>query len=123
MYLEFKEKVEFFVVYIREAHPTDGWRVPANDRDGIDIPAPKTYEERRRVANECIRSMKLSIPALVDGMSDTAEKAYRGWPDRFFVVSKAGKIAYAGERGPRGFKPDEVERFLKELKPEELKAQ
>lgn len=114
-----KDRFEFFVIYIREAHPSDGRAVPANARDGIDVKAPVTYEERCRVASECIKSMKLSIPALVDDMSDTTEKAYSGWPDRLFVVGKDGRIAYVGERGPRGFKPDEVERFLKALPPEE----
>jgi hypothetical protein len=96
--------------------------VPANDRDGVDVKTPKTYEERCKVASDCIKALNLSLPALVDDMSDTAEKAYSGWPDRFFVVAKDGKIAYAGERGPRGFKVDEVERFLKGLKPDQLKS-
>lgn len=115
LYKDYKDRAEFFIVYIREAHPVDGWRVPANDKAGIAIKEPKTYEERCKVAGECIKSMKLSIPALVDDMKDTAEKAYSGWPDRFFLVGKDGKIAYVGERGPRGFKPDDVEALLKKL--------
>jgi len=122
LYKDFKDKAEFTIVYIREAHPVDGWRMPANDRDGIEVKTPKTYEERCKVASDCIKAMKLSIPALVDDMSDTAEKAYSGWPDRFFVVSKEGKIVYAVERGPRGFKVDEVEKFLKGLKPEDARS-
>ena len=39
--------------------------------------------------------------------------AYSGWPDRLFVVGLDGKIAYKGGSGPGGFKPPEVEEWLK----------
>ncbi len=29
----FGDKAEFFVVYIREAHPSDGWQMGANRRE------------------------------------------------------------------------------------------
>ena len=115
LYKDHKERAEFFVVYIREAHPSDGWAMPVNAKEGVNVTQPKTYEERCKVASDCIKGMKLSIPALVDDMSDTAEKAYSGWPDRFFLVGKDGKIVYAGGRGPRGFLPDEVDAQLKKI--------
>lgn len=89
--------------------------MPANQQQGIEYKQPKTYEERCKVAGDCIKSLKLSPPALVDDMKDTAEKAYSGWPDRFFLVGKDGKLLYVGGQGPRGFKPDEVEAELKKL--------
>jgi type I thyroxine 5'-deiodinase len=90
--------------------------MPANQKAGINYNQPKTYDERCKVASDCIKNMKLSIPALVDDMKDTAEKAYSGWPDRFFLLGKDGKLVYCGGQGPRGFKPDEVEAELKKLK-------
>ena len=38
--------------------------------------------------------------------------AYAGWPDRFAIVDTDGKIAYYGEKGPKGFTPNEVEQWL-----------
>lgn len=76
---------------------------------------PKTIEEREKVAADCMKAMKLSIPFLIDDMSDTANKAYSGWPDRIYIVGADGKIAYKGERGPKGFKPDEAKAKLKEI--------
>ena len=35
-------------------------------------------------------------------------------PDRLYLVGKDGKITYAGGRGPRGFKPDELEDAIRE---------
>ncbi len=116
LYKDYKDACEFYVVYIREAHPTDGWQVPQNEKQGVEYKTPKTYEDRCKVASDCIKNLKLSMPALVDDMSDTAEKAYSGWPDRLFLVGKDGKLLYVGGQGPRGFKPDELEAELKKLK-------
>lgn len=102
-------------MYIREAHPTDGWKVPQNVKEGIEIKSPKTEQERQDVAGTCVKSLKLSIPCLVDDMKNTAESAYAGWPDRIYVVGKDGKIAYKGEPGPRGFRPEDAEKVLKDL--------
>ncbi len=52
------------------------------------------------------------LPLGVDGMENQAEKLYAGWPERFYIVDTDGKIAYKGEPGPFGYKPDEVEAWL-----------
>ncbi len=57
--------------------------------------------------------MKLGIPALVDKEDNKVNAAYAGWPDRLVVVGLDGKIAYMGHPGPQGFKPKEVEIWLK----------
>ena len=44
MYRKYKKDAAFFVVYIREAHPTDGRRSRKNDRDGIEVKDPKKPE-------------------------------------------------------------------------------
>jgi len=115
MYKQYKDKSEWFVVYIREAHPADGWQVNANVKAGIEIDQPKTMEERIDVASECVREMKLSIPAIIDGMDNKVGEDYAGWPDRLYIVDKAGKIAYRGGKGPGGFKPLEMEEALKKI--------
>ncbi|MBV6503008.1 MAG: hypothetical protein AKCLJLPJ_01069 [Fimbriimonadales bacterium] len=76
---------------------------------------PKTLAERESIASHCARALNLSIPILIDGMDDGIEKRYSGWPDRIFIVDKAGKISYKGEPGPAGFKPREAEAALNRL--------
>lgn len=115
MYAKYKEEADFLVVYIREAHPEDGWQVRANERDGVIIKSHKSEEERIEAASACAVGLKLSMPILIDDMNDTVEKAYQGWPDRIYIVGKDGKIAYKGARGPAGFKPKEAEEALKKL--------
>lgn len=97
--------MEFYVVYIREAHPSDGWVTPGNQRQGINIEDPKTLEKRAEVSKTACSLLKIKIPCLVDGMDDKVNKAYAGWPDRLYIVDLEGKIAVMGGQGPGGFKP------------------
>jgi len=102
-------------VYIREAHPADGWQVPANHRDGIVFDDPRTLTDRTKVAQQCSAKLNLTMPTLVDSLDDAVNKTYSAWPDRIYVVGSDGKIAYKGAPGPRGFRADELEQFLKIL--------
>lgn len=100
---------------MREAHPTDGWQVRANERDNVLVANHKTMEEREAAAKSCAADLGLKIPIVMDDMDDAVEKAYAGWPDRIYIVDKAGKIAYAGAPGPAGFKPAEAKKALANL--------
>ena len=102
-------------MYIREAHPADGWQVDANIEAGIEVNQPKTIEERMAVARTCYEHLGLSFPAVVDDIDDKVEKAYAAWPDRLYIVSKSGRIVYKGDRGPRGFRPMEMAKKLHQL--------
>ena len=115
MYADFKDTAHLYVVYIREAHPTDGWQVPANERDKILIKDPTTLAERKEVAREFAKQFKVSLPILVDPLEDPFEAAFAAWPDRIYVLGADGKVAYKGAPGPRGFKVGEVPGVLRKL--------
>jgi len=87
----------------------------ANVREGVVFKQPTDIAERCEVASACAKDLKLSIPMLIDDMANTANKAYAGWPDRLYVVGAGGKLAYCGARGPRGFRPTEMEQALAKL--------
>jgi hypothetical protein len=108
----YKDRATFVMVYVREAHPTDGWRMESNDRVGVAIPQPRTYEERVGVAQACGKALKLSFPMLVDTIDDRVGGQYSGMPGRFYLIDKAGKVAFKNGRGPYGFKPAELEHAL-----------
>src|SRR5687768_15643481 len=115
MYATYKDKADFRIVYVREAHPSDGWQVPQNTRQGVEYKTPKTIDDREKIALECSAHLELKIPIVLDGMDDAVEKAYAGWPDRFYVIDAKGKIAYKGQPGPGVFRPQEAEATLLEL--------
>lgn len=98
-YEKFKDRADFWWIYIREAHAADS-KWPA---DHVSINQPKSENERHEVAGACSAALDLKIPLLVDDMNDTVNKAYSAWPDRLFILGADGRVAYAGGPGPRGF--------------------
>jgi thiol-disulfide isomerase/thioredoxin len=108
----YKSDALFLGVYVREAHPTDGWRMGSNDDVGVSIAQPHDYAERAAVANRCSLQLKMSIPLLVDEIDDRVGHAYSGMPARLYIIDRQGKIAYKSGRGPFGFKADEMEQSL-----------
>ncbi len=98
------------MVYIREAHAIDS-RSPGQTAEMIEDPI--NIAERTSVAKVCLTKLELRpIPAVVDRLDDLANKAYKGWPDRLFLVGKDGKMAYSGGRGPWGFSTEELTKAI-----------
>jgi alkylhydroperoxidase family enzyme len=112
MYERYKDQVEFVAVYVREAHPVDGWRMASNDKAGIVFKQPKSAAERKDVARKCCAALEMSMPLVIDAMDDRVGHAFSGMPDRLYVIDRQGKVAYKGGRGPFGFKPGEMEQSL-----------
>lgn len=81
----------------------------------MEIAQPRTAEARRKIAEGCAKELKLGLPVLVDDMQDTVAKAYAAWPDRLYVLSADARVAYAGGRGPRGFRVDEMAEALERI--------
>ena len=116
MYEKYNGRVKFLLVYIREAHATDGWQVPANKRDGVLLESAKSQDQKEDHATQCVRKLNIKFPALVDNMDNQVEQDYTAWPDRLYVVGKDGRIAWKGAPGPGGFRPPELEAAIqKEL--------
>ncbi len=93
MYEQYKDRVAFFVVYIQEAHASDVWQMPSNIRESVVFRLPRSFEERTGVASSCVRKLGIKIPALIDDMSDSTERAYTGWPDRIYLIDRSGRVA------------------------------
>ena len=114
MYDKYRSDVEFFIVYIREAHAIDS---PDPNLDGPLLEDPISAGERSTAATSCVADLKLPMPAIIDNMDDKVSRDYQGHPDRLYLVGKDGRIRYAGGRGPMLFDPDELEAAIaKELK-------
>jgi len=110
---QYRDQVAFFVVYIKEAHPENGWVVSSNRAQGIMVTDPISDNERREVATECSLKLDIRIPVLLDALNDRVACAYGAWPDRLYLVSRDGRIAWQGGPGPVGFRPDELESAIR----------
>jgi Iodothyronine deiodinase len=112
MHEQYGGRVHFQTVYIREAHPLDEWQMDSNETENVCYRQPKTLGDRLLIANDFVKRFGYPIPLGVDTMDDKIEKVYAGWPERFYIVDRAGTIVYKGEPGPFGFHPEEVEAWL-----------
>lgn len=102
------------MVYIQEAHSTDGWQLPVNLKDNVLFADPTSAEERSQLAGACVRNLKIEIPALLDTVDNRTERAYTGWPDRLYVIGSDGKVKFKTGPGPFGFHPKPMEESLRE---------
>ncbi len=108
----YKDRATFFGVYVREAHPDDGWNMESNVKSGVKLMQPRNFDERNAVAKTCASQLKYSMPLLVDTMDDRVGNLYSGMPVRAYVIDADGKVTYQGGRGPFGFRPGEMEQAL-----------
>ena len=119
LYTAYKAEAVIMVVYIREAHPATSEQTAANAGwkkvDNVVFRQPKTFQERRKLAETACTFWELPMPTLVDTMSPSAGEAYDAWPNRIYVLDKEGKIVYRGPKGPRGVKPRAGEMALRKL--------
>lgn len=124
LYEEFHDRVQFFNIYIREAHPIDGWwmgrrltRGPVkiySPKASMEHYDPKTIEERRAVAGDCEEALQFGVRTYVDEMDDEVNKAYAAWPTRLYLVGLDGKVVYAGKMGPWSIKPQELKEAIED---------
>ena len=112
LYERHRDEVAFFIVYIREAHPEDGWVLADNRGDEVALADPTTLEERAAAADACVVRLDTQIPVLLDDVDDKVALAYGGWPDRLYLIGRDGRIAFQGGRGPDGFEPAELARAI-----------
>jgi hypothetical protein len=118
LYEKYHDQVRFLMIYIREAHPVDGWWLGGGliglvirmYRSGAstDTYDPKAIEERRAAAGQCEDALKYGIRTYVDEMDDAVNTAYAALPTRLYLVGLDGRVVYAGGLGPLGFKPAEL---------------
>lgn len=112
LFLHYADRANFVMVYVREAHPTDGWSMSSNERVGVKLAQPRTYNERVQIAQTCQHILKIQMPMLVDSIDDSVGAPYSGMPSRLYLIDPQGRIAYKSARGPFGFKPAELEHAL-----------
>ncbi len=112
LYQRYRDDAIFLAVYVREAHPDDGWLMESNTRVGVKVSQPQTQAERVSVARQCYAKLRYTMPLLVDEIDDPVGNAYSGMPARMYLIDPAGKVVYKGGRGPFGFKSGELEQAL-----------
>jgi len=100
---------DFVVIYIEEAHASDGWRFSNN----YDINIHRTIKDRLEAANRLKDHNILPpyVPILVDSMEDGTNKSYAALFERIYVL-QSNKVAYQGGLGPFNYNLEELDSWL-----------
>ena len=111
MYEKHKDQADFYLIYTKEAHASDGNRPSSK----VEIKTHTNIEERAAAASSCLADLEITIPTLLDDMNDTIAKAYASHPDRLFILGADGKVAFSGEKGPHGFNPSAMKKAFDQI--------
>lgn len=104
---EFRDFADFVIIYIEEAHATDGWRFDRN----FDIRQHRTLDERFKAAR-ILLDFDPRCPILVDKMTGDANRLYGALPERLFIILN-DIVVFESKIGPWGYKTEEVYDWLK----------
>ncbi|VCW84227.1 unnamed protein product, partial [Gulo gulo] len=100
---EFSSVADFLLVYIDEAHPSDGWAVPGDSSLSFEVKKHRNQEDRCAAAHQLLEHFSLppQCRVVADRMDNNANVAYG-----------RQKIAYLGGKGPFCYNLQEVRRWL-----------
>ena len=100
----YRDRVQFVVVYVIEPHPfgskspySDGeWQsIYSFDRKANPVTQPLTYEERVRLASECVKDTGMTSLVLVDEFNNLVWQIYGPAPNLAYFIDTNGSIIKA----------------------------
>ena len=107
------KNVAYFLVYITEAHPSDGWAPEKAPETFLNaVSHARTTDDRLAAARAFAQRIDLEAPLLVDAIDDELENRYEARPDRLYVI-KGGKVLWRGGVGPFNYDASGLATFLK----------
>jgi tetratricopeptide (TPR) repeat protein len=118
LYERYRSRVDFRLVYIREAHAGGSaeaqWQSTINQREGIELAPARNVAEKQDHAQLCVRKLKIAFPAVIDGMDSAAESAYDAWPSRVYLIGRDSRVAFNSRLGELDFRPLQLESAIAE---------
>jgi len=109
------DRVDFYCVYIQEAHPDEGWQVAFNLSENVIHRQHQSIEERADMAQMCGLRLNLNMPMLLDNMQNEVDLKYNALPERLYLLDGQGRVAYKSLAGSFGFNPEEWANAIDEL--------
>lgn len=105
---------DFLLVYIDEAHPSDGWAAPGIS-SSFEVKKHRSQEDRCAAAHQLLKRFSLppQCQVVADCMDNNANVAYGVSFERVCIVQRQ-KIAYLGGKGPFFYNLQEVRLWLEQ---------
>jgi hypothetical protein len=94
---DFRDRVAFLLIYIDEAHPTDGWVMPGNP---FEVARARSIADRRAAATEFRNRLGVEMPIALESMDLSAERVFGAFPNRLVIADADGTIVAIGPPGP-----------------------
>ncbi|EMP32963.1 Type III iodothyronine deiodinase [Chelonia mydas] len=107
----FVDIADFLLVYIEEAHPSDGW---VSSDAAYQIPKHQCLQDRLRAA-QLMQEGAPGCPLAVDTMDNASSAAYGAFFERLYIIQEE-VVMYQGGRGPEGYKISELRSWLDQYK-------
>lgn len=113
---DFSDVADFLLVYIDEAHPSDGWVAPPMGPYSFNIRKHQNLEERLRAACTLIKHFPLppQCQLVADCMDNNANIAFGVSNERVCIVQQR-KTVYLGGKGPFFYNLNEVRQWLEQV--------
>lgn len=108
---EYSDVADSLLVYIEEAHPSDGW---VSSDAPYQIPIHRCLEDRLTAA----KLMYAEVPGsnvVVDTMENSSNAAYGAFFERLYIL-RDDRVVYQGGRGPEGYRISEVRNWLEQYR-------
>jgi hypothetical protein len=115
VYDTYRDRANFITIYISEAHPDDEWQMDSNRAEKLVFNQPKTFDERKKLAGILVERLHYRMPVAIDSLTNDADRAFSGWPERIYVLERGGKVVFKGGLGPFGFDIGKAEQALAAL--------
>lgn len=115
---QYSDIADFLVIYIEEAHPSDGW---VSSDAPYQIPKHRCLEDRLNAA----RLMLTEVPGgnvVVDNMENSSNAAYGAYFERLYIV-RDERVVYQGGRGPEGYRISELRNWLERYRSDLVDSQ
>jgi len=114
---QFADVADCVIVYIAEAHASDGWGFRNNK---YDIKQARNLQMRYAAAN-MLHMRDTNCPILVDEMNNNANISYAAIPERLYIILN-GMVVYKGGKGPNDYRVSEVVEWLQNHLNEQKKS-
>jgi hypothetical protein len=114
MYQKYKDRVQFVLVYIREAHPDSILFVQteAGSKTLGVVSQTQSAVDRLKNLQQCTLLLQLTMPSVIDDDDNSMNRTYAAWPDRLYAIGVDGKVAFKSGPGPSGFKSPDLAAWL-----------
>lgn len=111
---KYKDTFTYVVLYINEAHPTNGWYI------GDELYKIKTHtsiNDRKQAASYLDDDLHRDVHVLLDNLENQGQTMFGAKYERLYVLQRNNssngiQVLYQGGNGPFGYNLDDLDAFL-----------